>query len=201
MFVYARQSMIKGKILLAFVVTVAAMLVLSMALLSHDSRETSTSQNGVSITGLVDNELTLTLDDLTSRADTSVVAELICASGQSFGTHNWTGVKLKDLFGEAAIQSNAVKVAFYAVDNYSTDLTVSDAMRDDVIVALLKDGEPLEDGTQLVVPGKWGYKWISGIVSIELLDFDFKGTWERTGYSDDAEVRTLNPNHGQFKLP
>lgn len=193
--------MVQGKIFLAFVVTATAVLVLSVALLNHDSQEASTYQNSVSITGLVDHELILTLDDLTSRANTSVVAELICVSGQSFGTHNWTGVKLKDLLGEASIQSNAVKVAFYAADDYSTDLTVGDAMRDDVIVALLKDGEPLKDGTQLVVPGKWGYKWISGIVDIELLDFDFKGTWESAGYSDDAEIRTSQPNHGLFKLP
>ncbi len=193
--------MVQGKIFLAFVVTVAAVLVLSVVMLNHYSQETSTSQNRVSITGLVDHELTFTLDDLTSRANTSVVAELICVSGQSFGTHNWTGVKLKDLLGEASIQSNAVKVAFYAADDYSTDLTVGDAMRDDVIVALLKDGEPLKDGTQLVVPGKWGYKWISGIVDIELLDFDFKGTWESAGYSDDAEIGTSQSNHGLFKLP
>lgn len=193
--------MTKGKILLAFVVITAAILVLSIILLNRDSQEASTIQNGISITGLVDHELTLTLDDLTSRANTSIVAELICVSGQSFGTHNWTGVKLKDLLGEASIQSNAVKVAFYATDDYSTDLTVSDAMRDDVIVALLKDGEPLKDGTQLVVPGKWGYKWISGIVGIELLDFDFKGTWERAGYSDDAIVGTSQPTHGPSKLP
>jgi len=181
--------MVQGKIFLAFVVTAAAVLVLSVALLNHDSQEASTYQNSVSITGLVDHELILTLDDLTSRANTSVVAELICVSGQSFGTHNWTGVKLKDLLGEASIQSNAVKVAFYAADDYSTDLTVGDAMRDDVIVALLKDGEPLKDGTQLVVPGKWGYKWIKWITKIELSDAtDYQGYWEQRGYSNRGNL-------------
>lgn len=181
--------MIRCKVILVFAVIVAVILVFSAALLNHASQEASPSQDNVVVSGLVGNELILTLDDLATRADTSVEAELICVSGQSFGIHNWTGVKLKDLLGEASIQSNAIKVAFHAADGYSTDLTVSDAMRDDVIVALLKDGEPLEDGTQLVVPGKWGYKWISGLVSIELLDYDFKGTWESAGYSDEAAIR------------
>lgn len=201
MIVNVRHAMVKIKTFLSLVV-VAVALALSMVLLNNAPQETDTNQSRVSIIGLVDHELTLTLDDLKSRANTSVVAELVCVSGQSFGTHNWTGVKLKDLLGEASIQSNAVKVAFHAGDGFSTDLTVSDAMREDVIVAVLMDGEPLKDGTRLVVPGKWGYKWISGIVSIELLDFDFRGTWESSGYSDDATtIRTSQPDHGPVKLP
>jgi len=196
-----RQPNIKGKILLSSVVIVAAVLALSMVLLGDSPQNEDDGQDMVAVTGLVDHELTLTLEDLLSRADTSVEAELICVSGQSFGTHNWTGVKLKDLLGEASVRSNAVKVAFHAADGYSTDLAISDASRDDVIVAVFKDGEPLEEGTRLVVPGKWGYKWISGIVGIELVDFDFKGTWESAGYSDDAAIRASQPNHGQGKLP
>lgn len=181
--------------------SVVAVLLLSATLMRQVDDETTSNEENVSITGLVNTELTLSMAELRSRADTSVVAELICVSGQSFGTYNWTGVKLKDLLGEASVKSNAIKVAFRGADNYSTDLTMHDAMRDDVIVAVLKDGKPLAEGTQLVVPGKWGYKWISGITGIELLDYDFKGTWESAGYSDEAEIRTMNTNHGSYKLP
>jgi hypothetical protein len=38
---------------------------------------------------------------------------------------------------------------------------------------------------RLVVPGKWGYKWISRLTEISLVDFDFKGTYESQGYSDE----------------
>lgn len=191
----------RGRILTVFALAVVAVLLLSATLMSEVAEEEASDEETVSITGLVDTELTLSLAELRSRASTSVVAELICVSGQSFGIHNWTGVKLKDLLVEASVGSNAIKVAFHSADNYSTDLTMGDAMRDDVIVAVLKDGAPLKEGTQLVVPGKWGYKWISGITDIELLDYDFKGTWERAGYSDDANIRTMQSNHGSYKLP
>lgn len=193
--------MVQSKTLVVLVATVVVALVLSAILANDISRDDNTATTTVSITGLVDSDVTLTLDDLRARTNTSVEAELICVSGQSFGTHNWTGVKLKDLLNEAGVGSSAFKIAFFAADDYSTDLTIDDAMRDDVIIALQKDGEPLNEKNQLVVPGKWGYKWISGIVSIKLVDFDFKGTWESRGYSDDAIIKTLQPNHESSKVP
>lgn len=193
--------MVQSKILVVLVTALAAVLTISAMLAYNLSRDRDTRPIGVSLTGLVDSEVTLTLDDLKARANASVVAELICVSGQSFGTHTWTGVKLKDLLNEAGVRADTFKVAFFAADGYSTDLTINDAMRDDVIIALQKDGAPLDEDTQLVVPGKWGYKWITGIVSIELVDSDFKGTWESMGYSDDANIRMLRPDQGSSKAP
>jgi DMSO/TMAO reductase YedYZ molybdopterin-dependent catalytic subunit len=88
----------------------------------------------------------------------------------------------------AGVSPDAVKVAFYASDGYSTDLPVETARREDVILAYEKDGVPLSEKLRLVVPGKWGYKWISQVTDIELVDYDFKGFWESRGYSDTADI-------------
>ena len=61
-------------------------------------------------------------------------------------------------------------------------------MREDIILAYEKDGERLSEKTRLVVPGKWGYKWISQLTRIELVNYDFKGFWESRGYSDEADI-------------
>jgi hypothetical protein len=100
---------------------------------------------------------------------------------------NWTGVKLRTLLEDAKPLPSAIKVAFFAADGYSTDLTMETAMRDNIILAYEKDGEPLND-LRLVVSGKWGYKWISQLIRIELVDFNFLGRWESAGYSDEADV-------------
>jgi DMSO/TMAO reductase YedYZ molybdopterin-dependent catalytic subunit len=76
----------------------------------------------------------------------------------------------------------------HADDGYSTDLTIATAMREDIILAYERDGMPLSEGLRLVVPGKWGYKWISGLTHIELVDYDFTGFWESRGYSDEADI-------------
>ena len=41
-------------------------------------------------------------------------------------------------------------------------------MRDDVIIAYEKDGEPLPETTRLVIPGTVGGQWISNITQISL---------------------------------
>lgn len=142
----------------------------------------------ITIAGLVDKQIVVNLNDLKERQSVTVTAELICVDGISSGTHNWTGVRLKDLLSEAGVQAKVIKVAFTASDHYTSDLTLEDAMGDDVIIAYLQDGSPIAEKTKLVVPGKWGYKWVSDLVKIELVDYDFMGKYERRGYSDDATI-------------
>jgi hypothetical protein len=50
---------------------------------------------------------------------------------------------------------------------------------------------------RLVVPGKYGYKWSSGVEEIEVVTTDYKGEWESSGYSDQAVV----PGYGPMPKP
>jgi len=148
------------------------------------------------VDGLVSNPLTLTYNDLLDMPSKTVRARLWCVddpTGASARTHDWTGVPLKDILETAGISDIAVKIAFYAADAYSTDLTPETALRDDIIIAYKKDGKFIsktDDGyppTQMVVPGKYGYKWIKFLIHIEVVDYDFLGYWESRGYSDEAD--------------
>lgn len=125
---------------------------------------------------------------------TTVEAALICVDLPASGvTANWTGVKLQTVLEQAQPSQDAIKVAFYAADGYSTDLPVQTAMRDDILLSYEKDGVSLND-LRLVVPGKWGYKWISQITRIELVNTNFLGYWESAGYSDEANVTLSSTN-------
>jgi len=148
------------------------------------------------INGLVDKPLNLSVLDLLSMPSTAVNSPLYCVGGGTgYPVENgtWEGVRLKLILEKAGVHPNAIKVAFYAPDGFSTDLTIQEGRRDDVIVAYKKDGEFLKDKSgspdfRLVVPGKWGYKWIRGLNHIELVDYDFKGFYEGRGYSDEANI-------------
>ena len=139
--------------------------------------------------GLVESPLNLTLDDLRAMERTTEYVELYCVDYPTVPVEegDWTGVRLGLLLEQAGVSPEAVKIAFYADDDYSTDLTVATAMREDVIVAYERDGGPLDEKLRLVLPGKWGYKWISRLTRIELVDYDFTGLWESRGYPDEAE--------------
>ena len=140
--------------------------------------------------GLVQTPLNLTLDDLRAMESTTEYVELFCVDYPNVPVQkgDWTGVRLGLLLEQAGLSPEAVKVALYAADDYSTDLTVATAMREDVILAYERDGTPLSDKLRLVVPGKWGYKWISKLNHIEITDKDFEGLWEGSGYSDEADI-------------
>lgn len=162
----------------------------------------NTANIQLSITGLVANPFNLSRAELAAMPKSTVNAAIICVDfpGHVVAQGNWAGVKLRALLEAAQPLAEAVKVAFYAVDGYSTDLWLETAMRDDIIVAYEKDGEAL-DALRLVVPGKWGYKWINQLSRIELVDYDFLGFWESRGYSDDAAISSSEPGIGEPLLP
>lgn len=149
----------------------------------------------LALDGFVRSPLNLTLDDLRAMERTTEYVELYCVDYPTVPVEkgDWTGVRLGLLLEQAGVSPEAVKIAFYADDDYSTDLTLTTAMREDVIVAYERDGVPLDEKLRLVLPGKWGYKWISRLTHIELVDYDFTGLWEGRGYSDEADIPADSP--------
>jgi len=165
--------------------------------------DSDTAEWQLTVTGLVEQPLNLSLTELTAMPQTTVNAALVCVDFPSnvVAKGNWAGVSLWLLLETAGVSSKALKVAFYASDGYSTDLPIETARREDVILAYEKDGVPLNETLRLVVPDKWGYKWISQVVVIELVDYDFLGVWESRGYSDNADVTEGSPNPPQLVYP
>ena len=137
------------------------------------------------IDGLVENPIDLSYENLTSMPETEAVATIKCVEGPA-GTAEWKGVKLSYILDLVEVQSGAKEVIFFAEDGYSSSLTLEDATSDDVILAYEMNGEtlPKEHGfpVRLVVPGKYGYKWVKWINHIEVIDYDHKGFWESRGY-------------------
>ena len=173
----------------------------------------------LTVTGLVDNPLNLTIADLMAMPQTTIDAQIICVGPPRAIVEegDWTGVELGLLLDKAEISPGAIKVAFGATDGFSTDLTIVSAENENVIIAYEKDGAPLSEKLRLVVPGRWGYKWIHHLNRIELVNYDFHGKYESEGYSDIAETtgegapaylvipknasNTISPNSPQSSSP
>ena len=156
-----------------------------------------------SITGLVSNPLNFTLADLQNMTQTNVPAVLVCVSSPTtvLEQGNWQGVKLWTLLTQAGISSTASKIAMHAIDGFSTDLTIDVAQSDNIIVAYTLDGQPLSEVVRLVVPFHYGYKWINQITSIEAVDYDYKGTYESAGYTDDGVITAPVPTIPSYSNP
>lgn len=148
------------------------------------------------VDGLVDEAQNLTYNDLLMMPSKTVTAKLWCVgdpTGEYAYTANWTGAPLGTILEKAGVLDSAIKVAFYAKDGFSTDLSLETAFRPDVIVAYKMNGTLISEEAQgypplrLIVPGKWGYKWIKWLIHMEVVNYDFKGFYESRGYSDEAD--------------
>ena len=146
------------------------------------------------VDGLVETPLTLSYADLQAYEQESWLMDLNCVEGWSF-TAKWTGPKLGDILADAGVKSEAVIAIFYTADVPTgyTSLRLDYIIEEDVLLALkLNDITlPYSRGFpfQVVAKSKYGYKWAKWVTRIELSsDEDFRGFWERGGYSNDAEV-------------
>ncbi len=145
------------------------------------------------ITGLVTNPKTYTYDEVVNNYQNyEKIVTLDCVEGWSV-TILWKGLLVRDLLAEAGLLPDAKVVIFYACDGYTTSLPVDYIIDNDILIAYEMNGVilPAERGFpfHLVAESKWGYKWIKWITEIELSDdVDYKGYWERRGYSNSADL-------------
>jgi hypothetical protein len=188
----------------------AAMIAVSITMLLYvtpDSIASSATLNTdwkLAITGLVDEPLNLTIADLLTMPQTTLFAQIYCVGPPGFFVEegNWTGVKLNFLLQSAGLDPSTVKIAFYATDGFTTDLTPLYAMDDSVLVAYEKNGLPIDETLRLVVPSRWGYKWIYHLSRIEAANYNFLGKYESQGYSDIAlTTMTGGPGDVGNQLP
>lgn len=132
--------------------------------------------------GQVLNALTLTADDLKNNF-TSQTADVTYKSGEETVTASFTGVKLWDVLGAAQPNYNADvkndKLSQYLVvtgsDGYQAVIALGEIDPDfgnqPVLLAYEQDGQPIEGGLRLVVPGDArGGRYVSGVVNISLRD-------------------------------
>jgi DMSO/TMAO reductase YedYZ molybdopterin-dependent catalytic subunit len=160
------------------------------------------------VTGLVNQELTLTYDDVFNRAATKNITTLCCISnelnGDLISTGEWQGFSLKSLLDEAGVKEGAVDVKFHCADDYEDSITIDKAMDPNVLVVVGLNGAPLTDDhgfpARMIVPGIYGMKNVKWLERIEVVDEDFQGYWQTRGWSDDATTqiwgRIDTPNSG-----
>jgi hypothetical protein len=136
-----------------------------LLLLSSLAPAFAQSEGGVQVNGAVNENLTLSIDQLRAMPATTVEATIYCY-GSYVTSGNWTGVQLRLLLDKAGLESEAASVEFYATDGYAVSIPLTYALLDNVIIAYDLDGNPLSEVLRLVLPGANGNAWISMINEI-----------------------------------
>ncbi|RZU11760.1 molybdopterin-dependent oxidoreductase-like protein [Streptomyces sp. BK239] len=151
----------------------------------------------LTVDGLVDRPAAYTLAELKALPQTRVVKDVQCVTGWRVPGTPFEGVRLSTLLDAAGVRADAGAVRFTCFDGvYSESLTLAQARRSDVLVALRMRDEDLghDHGgpARLYVAPMYFYKsakWLSGITVTEEVR---PGYWEERGYDVDAWVGRSN---------
>ena len=153
----------------------------------------------LTVGGLVDKPLKLSLSDLRALAGSSEFVTLECVSndvgGGLMSTGSFTGVRLRDLLNLAGARAQGTWVAFTARDGYTESVPVSLVQgAPEIIVAYDLDNAPLPMGhgfpARIVIPGHYGMKGPKWLDRIDLVTHESGGYWEQQGWDHNAIVKT-----------
>lgn len=159
----------------------------------------------LNVEGEVKKPYSLTMDEIEDMKDKTEFVTLECignpVGGNAISNALWEGVTLKKVIERAVPEKGIVKTAFFAEDRYSDSIPYALSLSEDVFLAFSMNGEPLPDvhgfPLRAIVPGIYGMKNVKWLSRIELLSYDFKGFWEKRGWSDEAVI----PIKSQILMP
>lgn len=151
----------------------------------------------LTVGGLVGRPASYRLADLQSLPQHRLVRDVQCVTGWRVPRTPFTGVRLSTLLDAAEVHPQATAIRFDCFDGtYTESLTLAQARRDDVIVALRMRDQPVTHAhggpVRLYAAPMYFYKsakWLSGITLTRGVE---PGYWERLGYDVDAWVGTSN---------
>jgi len=149
------------------------------------------------IDGLVDNPLHLTWAEFMALPQTEDTSDFHCVTTWSRMDMAWRGVRLLDLIelAEPTDLAMFITTTGYDVDPgsgepYTTNLSLAEATKPDVLLVHTVDGHPLpvEHGgpCRMITPQLYAWKGAKWIRRITLTETNQPGFWERRGYSDTA---------------
>lgn len=144
------------------------------------------------IFGLVENEVTLNLQQFAELPRVKVFSDFHCVTKWSRLGNLWEGVSTQTLLDLAGVSPEAQYVICHGYDSgWTTNLPLEDFLSEDALLADLHDGEPIDADhggpVRGMVPKLYAWKSAKWICGIELSETDKPGYWERGGYHNHGD--------------
>ncbi|MEW6523639.1 MAG: sulfite oxidase-like oxidoreductase [Bacillota bacterium] len=136
--------------------------------------------------GEVEEEVELDWEQLLALPTTRVTADIHCVTGWSKLDTEWEGVSTRQLLRLVQLTPQARYVMVHAPGGWSTNLSLDDFCKENVVLARSFDGAPItrEHGwpVRLVVPHLYFWKSAKWVTALEFIWKDRPGFWEEAGY-------------------
>ena len=158
------------------------------------------------IGGLVNQPLSLSLDDLKARPRSEVTFTIECSGNNGLpfftggvGNASWAGTPLAPLLEEAGVRERGTEVVFFGTDTgelevrqvklpepFARSMSLADATSPDTLLCYEMNGEPLlaSHGAplRLIAPGWYGIANVKWLDRIEVLDTRYMGNFMARDY-------------------
>ena len=173
-------------------------------LVHYDIPEVNAEEWRLKVEGLVGRPLNLTLEGIKKRPAKTIAVTMECAGNgralfaprrisqpwlvEAIGTGEWTGTPLRGILEEAGLRPDASEIVFTGLDRgveggelqyYQRSLSVSEGVREEVLLAYEMNGEPLQPQhgypLRLLVPGWYGMASVKWLARIEAVAEAFQG--------------------------
>jgi DMSO/TMAO reductase YedYZ molybdopterin-dependent catalytic subunit len=133
---------------------------------------------------------TLCWDDLMALPQVEDTSDFHCVTAWSRLDVRWRGVRFLDIAALAEPDEGAEHVMCHGYDGYTTNVSLVEALKPDVLLVYMADGAPLpaEHGgpVRMITPQLYAWKGSKWIKAIEFMTEDRLGFWEERGYSSTA---------------
>ncbi|MFX1280506.1 MAG: molybdopterin-dependent oxidoreductase [Promethearchaeota archaeon] len=144
------------------------------------------------INGEIEQPIILTLKELQKLKDIEILEDIHCVTSWSKFDTKWGGISFKKLLNLAKPKISARFIEFLCADSeFTTTVSIDRLKRDNAILALTYEGEPINDKhggpVRAIIPDLYFYKSAKWIIKITFLKEDRLGYWERAGYSNKAD--------------
>ena len=153
---------------------------------------TATAENwSLRIHGEVEKPAVLSYQELLSLAQVQVTCDIHCVTGWTLLDSQWSGVRLATILDRVKPRRKAGFIIFEAAAGYTSNVPISEARKENVILAHSFFGEklPQEYGApvRVVVPDRYLYKSAKWLEAVKVSARDEPGYWETQGYSNSAD--------------
>ncbi len=142
------------------------------------------------VDGAVEERLDLDWKAFQALPQVDDVSDFHCVTGWSRLNLRWKGVRLSEVLARARPAREASHLMLHGYDGYATNLSLAEALKDDVLLVHTVNETPLEvehgGPVRVITPQLYAWKGAKWVSRLEVLAGDRRGFWEENGYSNTA---------------
>lgn len=144
----------------------------------------------LTVDGACNKPLKLDFAELLALEQTEDTSDFHCVTTWSKMDIRWVGVRVSDVIALAEPTPAAGFVMCHAFDGYSTNVSLEELLKPDVLLVHRANGSdlPVEHGgpVRVITPQLYAWKGAKWVSRLELMTENRLGFWEERGYSSTA---------------